>query len=355
MKIRHVNEHAIYVTETDGFHLDRFKAAYAKEYGLLTFVADHSLVENCDTWGSGDAGVYPGAAADTWDAVPPDQRRRSNEIRDCDSHHNAAGYSGTDGNALWIHDNDFYDNTLGFTTDVFTAPGHPGFPQDSDLIENNNFFSNNFNLYLRPCNAGEKPGPYGPEPGLLGRRPDGPRTGRHRALDRGRQPQRHPEQPLLGQLATRDDDLRGPRPARLWPGRARRPGPARRLRPDEGPALDLLQQRGLRERHGAGARRDQGPNGVDFWWDDFASNTGNCWHDNTGVNGDRASLKPSRRWRRSRASRSPVSCRRTAPAASGQVDRRRRRSCSPASPTSPSTSAAAAGSRRRRSHSRLTK
>jgi hypothetical protein len=32
------------------------------------------------------------------------------------------------------------------------------------------------------------------------------------------------------------------------------------------------------------------PNGTDFWWDQYAGNTGNCWHDNTGVNGNRASL-----------------------------------------------------------------
>jgi hypothetical protein len=32
------------------------------------------------------------------------------------------------------------------------------------------------------------------------------------------------------------------------------------------------------------------PNGTDFWWDGFVGNTGNCWHDNTGVDGDRASL-----------------------------------------------------------------
>ena len=68
-------------------------------------------------------------------------------------HHSALGYSGTDGNAVWVHNNDFYDNTEGFSTDVFTAPGHPGFPQDSDLVENNNFYYNNFNTLpaaLRP-------------------------------------------------------------------------------------------------------------------------------------------------------------------------------------------------------------
>src|SRR5262249_14267302 len=164
LKVRHVNEHGIYVIETDGFNLDRFKAAYAKEYGVLTFVADHSVIQNCDAWGSGDAALYPGASADLGDAVDPNHGdvlpRYGTEIHNCDMHHSAAGYSGTDGNAVWVHNNEFYDNTLGFTTDVFTAPGHPGSPQDSDLIENNNFHSNNFTLSLPLCGPGQKPQSY---------------------------------------------------------------------------------------------------------------------------------------------------------------------------------------------------
>ena len=80
-------------------------------------------------------------------------------------HHNLLGYSGTDGNSVWLHDNNFYDNSEGFSTDVFTAPGHPGFPQDSDLLEHNNFYDNNFNSYLPQCAAGQKPGPNGPNQG----------------------------------------------------------------------------------------------------------------------------------------------------------------------------------------------
>ena len=160
IKVRHAREHDIYVIETDGSHLTRFKAPYAGEYGVLTFVADHSLIENCDAWGAGDSALYPGASADLGEAVPPDQRRYGTELRNCDMHHSTLGYSGTDGNAVWIHDNKFYDNTMGFSTDVFTAPGHPGFPQDSDLLENNDFYSNNFNAYL-PLRPGKKPGPAG--------------------------------------------------------------------------------------------------------------------------------------------------------------------------------------------------
>ncbi len=32
------------------------------------------------------------------------------------------------------------------------------------------------------------------------------------------------------------------------------------------------------------------PNGVDFWWDEAMTNTGNCWPDNTGPDGTHGSL-----------------------------------------------------------------
>ncbi|MGA6948812.1 MAG: right-handed parallel beta-helix repeat-containing protein, partial [Solirubrobacterales bacterium] len=165
VKVRHAKEHDVYAIETDGSHFDHLKLPYAGEYGLLTFVADHSLIENCDAWGSGDSGLYPGASADLGEAVPPAQRRYGTELRNCDMHHNLLGYSGTDGNSVWLHNNNFYDNSEGFSTDVFTAPGHPGFPQDSDLLEHNNFYDNNFNSYLPQCAAGQKPGPNGPNQG----------------------------------------------------------------------------------------------------------------------------------------------------------------------------------------------
>jgi parallel beta-helix repeat protein len=148
LTVRHAREHGIYVLESDGYLLDRFKAFYNEDYGVLTFVEDHGVMRNCEAKGSGDSGLYPGAGADTGEqVVAPDTFRYAQRITRCDSHHNASGYSGTDGNSVHVDHNNFYDNALGFTTDVFTAAGHPGFPQDSDLVENNNFYSNNFNVY----------------------------------------------------------------------------------------------------------------------------------------------------------------------------------------------------------------
>ena len=146
--VRHAAEHGIYVLESDGYMLDRFKSFYNGLYGTLAFVEDHGVQQNCEAVGHGDSGIYPGAAADTgWQRAAGTEFRLNQEIRWCDLHHNMAGYSATNGNAIWVHDNNFYDNALGLTTDVVTGAGHPGFPGDSQLIEHNNFYSNNFNLF----------------------------------------------------------------------------------------------------------------------------------------------------------------------------------------------------------------
>ena len=121
------------------------------------------------------------------------------EVRFCDLHHNMAGYSGTNGNAVWVHDNRIYDNALGLQTDVVTGAGHPGYPGDSMIVENNRFFSNNFNVYEEDSSVNPAfPFPVGTGMWIAG----------------GNSPP-GPQQPLLRQLAPRDDALQRPRPARL--------------------------------------------------------------------------------------------------------------------------------------------
>src|SRR5213076_3361063 len=98
LTVRHAAEHDIYILETDGYLLDQFKTFYAGGYGVLTFVEDHGLMSNCEAAGNGDSGIYPGAGAKTnagRDTKVYPVARYSQEIRDCDSHHNTGGYSGT--------------------------------------------------------------------------------------------------------------------------------------------------------------------------------------------------------------------------------------------------------------------
>jgi hypothetical protein len=299
LKVRHAKEHDIYVIETDGSHLKNFKTPFAGEYGVLTFVADHSLIEDCDAWGAGDSALYPGASADLGEAVPANERRYGTEIRNCDMHHSALGYSGTDGNAVWVHNNEFYDNTMGFSTDVFTAPGHPGFPQDSDLVENNNFHDNNFNTFLPPCAPGKTPGP--PVPGANVNDPKGGCSdvvptvpvpvgvglwiagGNANVIRnnhfydnwrRGTMLFSVPDQFACGDS---NDQVAG-------------------CDPTPGVSNTSYRNRFYDNKMGQAPNGNSHPNGIDFWWDqgglrvEPTFNTGNCWYNNTGSDGTAASV-----------------------------------------------------------------
>jgi Right handed beta helix region len=298
LKVRHAKEHDVYIIETDGSHLNDFKVPYAGEYGLLTFVADHSLIENCDAWGSGDSGLYPGASADLGEALPPSQRRYGTELRNCDMHHNTLGYSGTDGNSVWLHDNEFYDNSEGFSTDVFTAPGHPGFPQDSDLLEHNNFYDNNFNTYLPLCHGTQKPGPNGPNQGCSDVTPTEPvpvGTGmwiaggnnntirNNRFWDNWRRGAMLFAVPDAFVCGDPGDQVAGCNPT-----------------PGTSPANSATSYRNrfYNNQMGQAPNGSASPNGVDFWWDQGGIikdltpgyTSGNCWYGNTGSNGTAASV-----------------------------------------------------------------
>jgi hypothetical protein len=135
----HGYDHGIYILETDGFVIDRVHSGYAREYPFLTFADDHGLMQNCEAFGGGDAGIYPGSSAD----IGGD--RVSTEIRNCKAYHNVLGYSGSNADDVWVHHNEFFDNAVGFVTDSETD--HPNYPQNDLLFENNKVHDNNFNVH----------------------------------------------------------------------------------------------------------------------------------------------------------------------------------------------------------------
>ena len=134
--VQHAHEFALYILETDGFVIDDMVGRWNTLYGFLTFADDHGLYKDCEAYGNGDGGLYPGAASPQYGA------RHSIEITGCNSHHNWTGLSGTAGNSLWVHDNDFHDNSVGVTLDSL-FPDHPGMPQGHSRITGNRIFSNN--------------------------------------------------------------------------------------------------------------------------------------------------------------------------------------------------------------------
>ncbi|HEX6232670.1 MAG TPA: hypothetical protein VFZ63_06055 [Jiangellaceae bacterium] len=137
---------AIYVIETQGFVIDQVVGRWNDEYGFLTFAVDHGLYTGCEAYGNGDSGIYPGSASDINKHRGYGVDRYSVEITGCYSHHNLLGYSGTAGDSVWAHDNDFSNNTAGLAMDSL-FPDHPGLPQNHSTFENNLIYENNQDYY----------------------------------------------------------------------------------------------------------------------------------------------------------------------------------------------------------------
>ena len=278
VNVRHAKEHDIYVLETDGYVLDRFKVYYAGGYGVLTFVGDHGLVQNCDAAGHGDSGLYPGSGADSttskrYKPFYPEERY-SQVFRWCDSRHNTGGFSGTNSHGTLITENNFYDNSLGFTTDVFTAPGHPGFPQFGNTVEKNNFYSNNFNVFDEDSDVEPFiPAPVGTGLWLAGGNDNIVRN--NRFYDNWRRGT------ML--FAVPDATVCGPEPIGS-------DTPVPGCNP-----LGVSTSYGNRQYNNVMGVAPDGkvkPNGVDFWWDAFPGNTGNCWWGNKAAPGKRLVTSP---------------------------------------------------------------
>jgi hypothetical protein len=276
MTVRHSHEHTIYVHEVDGYVLDRFKTYYPGEYGVLTFTADHGIIQNCDAVGAGDAGLYPGSAPDTGEQRAKGTKYRLNtQVRRCDMHHNVAGYSGTAANAVWIHHNNFYDNALGFTTDVFTAAGHPGFPQDSDLVERNNFYSNNFNPYDEKSDVEPTiPVPVGTALWIAG--------GNNNTLRNNRFWNNWRRGVMV--FAVPDTFVCGPQEENKQKGC----NPNAALFDSSTSHRNELHHNLMGVAPGGAVK----PNGVDFWWDKFPNNRANCWYQNRAAPGREVTTDP---------------------------------------------------------------
>ena len=274
IKVRHAKEHGIYVLESDGYLLDRFKAYYNGLYGTLTFVEDHGVQQNCDAKGHGDSGIYPGAAVETGAQRPEGTEFRYNQlIRRCDLHHNMAGYSGTNGNAVHVTHNNIYDNALGLQTDVVTGAGHPGFPGDSMLIDKNNFYSNNFNVYEDDSTVVPAfPFPVGTGMWIAGGNNHVVRNNYfYDNWRRGTMLFSVPDQLVCGEAAD------GNQQAGCDPN-------------GQSTSFD-------NSHYGnhMGVRPDgtADPNGTDFWWDPYPGTTGNCWWDNTPAKGATITQSPA--------------------------------------------------------------
>ncbi|MBA0124522.1 cell wall-binding repeat-containing protein [Haloechinothrix sp. YIM 98757] len=158
---QHFEFNGIYLIETSGATVDRVEGSFNHEYGFLSFVS-FVRYQNCGGQANGDSAIYPGASpnvlAGSGLISRQEQPEFSTEVRNCRSHHNALGYSGTTGNSVHAYRNEFDHNSTGLATDSL-FPDHPGTPQNHALWEENLFHSNNVNYVARHAQQGRCTGP----------------------------------------------------------------------------------------------------------------------------------------------------------------------------------------------------
>src|SRR5205807_781710 len=82
---------ALYVPESDGFVIDGMLGRWNLEYGFLTFATDHGLYSNCEAYGNGDSGIYPGGTSDINKSRGYRVPRYAIEVSHCRSHNNLIG------------------------------------------------------------------------------------------------------------------------------------------------------------------------------------------------------------------------------------------------------------------------
>ncbi len=153
---------------------------------------------------------------------------------------------------------------------MFTAAGHPGFPQDSDLIEHNKFYSNNFNPYAKNSDVEPTiPVPVGTALWIAG--------GNHNIFRKNRVWNNWRRGVML--FAVPDALVCGP--------------PEHQAGCDPAKVSTSHRNRFYGNIMGRSPSGKRDPNGTDFWWDNWVDNRGNCWRDNIGKNGTRRSVTTS--------------------------------------------------------------
>jgi hypothetical protein len=263
LTVQRFGDYAVYVIETDGFVIDDVVGRWNRRYGFLTFTVDHGLYTGCEAYGNGDSGLYPGSAADLHG------ERFSVEITGCRSHHNAVGYSGTSGNSVYAHDNDFSANMAGAVMDSL-FPNHPGLPQDFAVFEHNRVHGNNVNYYdfVRDGTCARPPSGWGIESGTVCPVVDLVPVGTGMILAGG-------NDNTYADNEVYDNWRYGF--MQFWV-----PAP---LREEHDPALfrDTSHRNRYLDNVMGGVPGSERPNGVDFWWD--GQGEGNCWEGNTSPSG----------------------------------------------------------------------
>jgi hypothetical protein len=139
--VQHTVGSAIFVMETDGFAIDNVLTRWNDESGVSAYASDHGLILDCEAYGNGAAGIDITSSQDVNSGAADNVSRWAVEVQHCRSHGNLIGLAGAAADSIWVHDNEFTQNTAGVVLDG--AAGRPGQPQNHARLENNAIGANN--------------------------------------------------------------------------------------------------------------------------------------------------------------------------------------------------------------------
>ena len=129
--------------------------ARQRQYGILAFASDHGLIQDSEAYLQRRLRHLPRLRVGPQRGQPPTSGPPATPSRSgaTPATTTRSATSGTAGNSIWAHDNEFFDNATGIATDSL-FPGHPGLPQDHARWNRNDIHSNNSNWYTSFVDTG---------------------------------------------------------------------------------------------------------------------------------------------------------------------------------------------------------
>lgn len=136
---RNYKANCFFVTNADGYRLDRLVAERCGVYGIYAFNSKGGRMTNSEAFYNNDAGFYIGQ-------TPPQKgKKKRSLVKNVTAWGNVLGFSGTNMKYVTITKSRWYNNGTGIVPNALDSEKFP--PPEENVIADNEIFWNNFNFY----------------------------------------------------------------------------------------------------------------------------------------------------------------------------------------------------------------
>lgn len=136
---RNYKANCFFVTNADGYTLDRLVAERCGVYGVYAFNSKGGRMTNSEAYYNNDAGFYIGQTP------PQGAKKKRSLVKNVTAWGNVLGFSGTNMKYVTITKSRWYNNGTGIVPNALDSEKFA--PPEFNVIANNDIFWNNFNFY----------------------------------------------------------------------------------------------------------------------------------------------------------------------------------------------------------------